>query len=99
MELIRNLVNSGFFQLVLGAIVLIITIGIILMMIFAVMYKEASRVANERADMKVERIRRQLEDEFEEYKKNIRVDTEVDVHIYRGVGYAQSRKDRIKRIS
>ena len=99
MELIKNLADIGFIQLVLGAIALLLTVGVLLLAIFAVMYREASRIANERADLKVERIRRGLEDEFEEYKKSIHVDTEVEIDLYRGVGYAQSRKDRIKRIS
>lgn len=98
-DVIKSFFESGAVQFILGSIILLAGIGIILFLIFVEMYHVAKTIADERADMKVERIRRQLEEEFDEYKKNIRVDTDVDINLYRGVGYAKHRSKRIKRIS
>ena len=103
MKVLKALLESGTFQTIVGFILLIVTIILISVALLDMLYRVATEIADRKARREIEAYKRFLDEELEEYKRNIVVDTTIDIQIEYGVGYegrvTEHRRHKIRRIS
>ena len=103
MKVLRALLDSGTFQTIVGFILLAVTIVLISFALLYMLYIVAKEIADRKARREIEAYKRLLDEELEGYKKNIVVETTVDLQIEYGVGYegraTEHRRHKIRRIS